>query len=259
MIRMTAISKSFERPGAAPSTAPSRLEVLREVDFEVEEGEFVAIVGPSGSGKTTLMNILGLLDRADAGDYRLLDRPVASLDGGELARMRNRTIGFVFQQFHLLPRTTAAENVELPLVYSDRDEESPRRGAEVITPEQKAVEALCRVGLEDRLRHYPSELSGGQQQRVAIARALVNEPRVILADEPTGNLDRASGREIMDLFRQLNRAGTTILLITHDPELARRASRIVRIDDGRIDGGRLSASPVEGGPRRASTEPEDSR
>ncbi len=228
MIEMTAIAKSFERPGG------SRLEVLREVDFDVEPGEFVAIVGPSGSGKTTLMNILGLLDRADAGDYRLLDRPVASLTAKELARMRNRTIGFVFQQFHLLPRTTAAENVELPLVYSDA------RG----DLEKRAVDALCRVGLEDRLSHYPSELSGGQQQRVAIARALVNEPRVILADEPTGNLDRASGREVMDLFSELNRTGTTILLITHDPELARGTSRVVRIDDGR-----LSACPPEGGKR----------
>ncbi len=218
MIQMNAISKSFERPGEG------HLEVLKDVDFEVDAGEFVAIVGPSGSGKTTLMNILGLLDRADAGDYQLLDRPVASLDARELARTRNRTIGFVFQQFHLLPRTTAVENVELPLVYSDiRDD-----------PEKRAVDALCRVGLEDRLSHYPSELSGGQQQRVAIARAVVNEPRVILADEPTGNLDRTSGQEIMDLFRELNRGGTTILLITHDAELARQASRVVRIDHGRL-------------------------
>ena len=245
MIRMTNVSKSFGRPGG------SRLEVLKAVDFEVQEGEFVAIVGPSGSGKTTLMNILGLLDRADAGDYRLLDRPVASLGTKELARIRNRTIGFVFQQFHLLPRTTAAENVELPLVYSDGSDESSRRGDNVISPEKKAVDALCRVGLEDRLGHFPSELSGGQQQRVAIARALVNEPRVILADEPTGNLDRASGREIMDLFAGLNRAGTTILLITHDPELARRASRIVRIDDGR-----LSPGPAGSGPTAAPTDRE---
>ena len=228
MIQMTNISKSFERPG------DSRLDVLKDVDFRVEAGEFIAIVGPSGSGKTTLMNILGLLDRADAGDYRLLDRPVASLDAKQLARMRNRTIGFVFQQFHLLPRTTATENVELPLVYSDGNDRSPRRGANITTPEKRAIDALCRVGLEDRLGHFPSELSGGQQQRVAIARALVNEPRVILADEPTGNLDRAAGREIMDLFARLNRAGTTILLITHDPELARRASRVVRIDDGKL-------------------------
>ena len=217
MIQMQGISKSFERPGE------SRLQVLDEVDFTVDEGEFVAIVGPSGSGKTTLMNILGLLDRPDAGDYSLGGRPVLSLDVKDLAQIRNRTIGFVFQQFHLLPRTTAAENVELPLLYCDAED-----------PEKQAVDALCRVGLEDRLTHWPSELSGGQQQRVAIARALVNDPRVILADEPTGNLDRASGQEIMELFKELHRGGTTILLITHDPELAAQASRVVRIDEGRL-------------------------
>ena len=217
MIRMKGISKSFQRPGE------ETLRVLDQVDFEVASGEFVAIVGPSGSGKTTLMNILGLLDRSDAGDYELLGSRVSDLPPAELARIRNRTIGFVFQQFHLLPRTTASENVELPLIYSD-----------VTDPERRAVEALARVGLEDRLTHYPSELSGGQQQRVAIARALVNDPDVILADEPTGNLDRASGGEIMNLFRQLNRSGSTILLITHDLDLAAQASRIVKIDSGRV-------------------------
>jgi putative ABC transport system ATP-binding protein len=199
------------------------LNVLRDVDFDVEPGEFVAIVGHSGSGKTTLMNILGLLDRPDAGEYRLADRPVSGLSAKELAETRNKTIGFVFQQFHLLPRTTATENVELPLIYSD-----------VKDTEKKAVDALCRVGLEDRLSHYPTELSGGQQQRVAIARALVNDPQVILADEPTGNLDRASGQDLMGLLHNLNRAGTTILLITHDTDIAHQASRVVRIEDGHL-------------------------
>ena len=188
-------------------------------------GEFVAIVGTSGSGKTTLMNILGLLDRPDSGDYDLQGQPVATLSPEQRAQLRNETIGFVFQQFHLLPRTTATENVELPLLYSAQSD---------IDISRKARDALCRVGLEERLTHYPSELSGGQQQRVAIARALVNDPGVILADEPTGNLDHASGRQIMDLFSELNRNGSTILLITHDEAVARSASRIVRIAEGQV-------------------------
>jgi putative ABC transport system ATP-binding protein len=219
MIRTDRLCKSFQRPDEP------RLQVLREVDFSVDEGEFVAITGPSGSGKTTLMNILGLLDRPDSGAYLLRGRPVAQLSASERAQVRNETIGFVFQQFHLLPRTTAMENVELPLLYS-RQTDGEIRG--------KARTALCRVGLEDRLTHYPDELSGGQQQRVAIARALVNDPGVILADEPTGNLDQQSGWQIMELFRELNRNGSTILLITHDPEIAGAASRVVRIDDGRL-------------------------
>ena len=217
MIKLEHINKSFERPGEG------ELKVLKDINFTVEKGEFVAIVGPSGSGKTTLMNILGLLDRPDSGGYILTGKAVSGMSAKELAKTRNRTIGFVFQQFHLLPRTTATENVELPLVYSDVGNRS-----------KKAVDALCRVGLEDRLSHYPSELSGGQQQRVAIARALVNEPDIILADEPTGNLDSASGRQIMDLFQDLNRSGSTILFITHNPQLAQRASRVVSIDEGRL-------------------------
>jgi putative ABC transport system ATP-binding protein len=221
MIQLRDISKSYERPGEGV------LKVLKEIDFKVEKGEFVAIVGPSGSGKSTLMNILGLLDTPDSGDYELLGSEVSSLSARELARTRNSTIGFVFQQFHLLPRTTAAENVELPLVYSD----SNKSGGGT---RKKAIDALCRVGLEDRLTHYPGELSGGQQQRVAIARALVNDPDVILADEPTGNLDQESGSQVMELFRDLNDSGSTILFITHDPKLASQASRVVRIDDGRL-------------------------
>ena len=221
MIQLRDISKSYKRPGEGV------LKVLKEIDFKVEKGEFVAIVGPSGSGKSTLMNILGLLDTPDSGDYELVGSRVSSLSAKELARTRNSTIGFVFQQFHLLPRTTAAENVELPLVYSD----SNKSGG---GSRKKAIDALCRVGLEDRLTHYPGELSGGQQQRVAIARALVNDPDVILADEPTGNLDQESGSQVMELFRDLNDSGSTILFITHDPKLASQASRVVRIDDGRL-------------------------
>ena len=219
MIKIRDLCKSFQRPGEAI------LNVLQEVDFSVDEGEFVAIVGPSGSGKSTLMNILGLLDRPDSGDYELNGKSVADLSPEERARARNEAIGFVFQQFHLLPRTTATENVELPMLYSKHSDADIRR---------KAREALCRVGLEERLTHYPSELSGGQQQRVAIARAIVNDPAVVLADEPTGNLDRKSGKQIMDLFRELNRNGSTILLITHDDSIANTASRVVHIDDGQL-------------------------
>ena len=219
MIRLRNISKSYQRPGEG------ELKVLKEVSFEVEQGEFVAIVGSSGSGKSTLMNILGLLDTPDSGEYELAGTNVSSLSASELARIRNSTIGFVFQQFHLLPRTTATENVELPLVYSNNTVGDTRK---------KAIDALCRVGLEERLTHYSAELSGGQQQRVAIARALINDPDIILADEPTGNLDQVAGRQIMDLFRELNSAGSTILLITHDPELASQASRVVYIDDGHL-------------------------
>ena len=219
MIRVRNLCKSFQRPGEGV------LHVLRNVDFDVDEGEFVAIVGASGSGKTTLMNILGLLDRPDSGEYELQGKRVSNLSPEERARVRNETIGFVFQQFHLLARTTATENVELPLLYSTTTDSDISR---------KAREALCRVGLEERLTHYPNELSGGQQQRVAIARALVNDPGVILADEPTGNLDRDSGARIMDLFRELNRNGSTILLITHDETVASSASRIVRIADGQV-------------------------
>jgi putative ABC transport system ATP-binding protein len=227
MIKIRNLCKSFQRPGEA------MLKVLHEVDFSVDEGEFVAIVGPSGSGKTTLMNILGLLDRPDSGEYELQGKPVAKLSPEERARVRNEAIGFVFQQFHLLPRTTATENVELPMLYSARSDAAIQK---------RAREALCRVGLEERLTHYPSELSGGQQQRVAIARALVNDPSVILADEPTGNLDQKSGRQIMELFRELNRNGSTILLITHDNAVANAASRIVHIDDGQLTEARMQVA-----------------
>jgi putative ABC transport system ATP-binding protein len=219
MINIENLCKSFQRPGE------DELHVLHDLDFRVEPGEFVAIVGTSGSGKTTLMNIIGLLDRADSGGYELQGQSVDKLSPEERAKLRNETIGFVFQQFHLLPRTTATENVELPLLYSSHND------ADI---SKKAREALCRVGLEERLTHYPSELSGGQQQRVAIARALVNDPGIILADEPTGNLDKESGAQIMNLFGDLNKNGSTILLITHDEQVASAASRVVRIADGQL-------------------------
>ena len=217
MIRLSNIRKSFTRPDQ------SQLDVLRGIDCEIGSGEFVAVIGPSGSGKSTLMNILGLLDHPDQGEYELAGRLVSDLEPNELASIRNRSIGFIFQQFHLLPRTTAVENVELPLIYSDADD-----------PEQRAIDALCRVGLENRLDHYPSQLSGGQQQRVAIARALVTDPDLILADEPTGNLDAEATEEIMQLLDQLHRGGRTIVLITHDPELADRCASVISIDGGRL-------------------------
>jgi ABC-type lipoprotein export system ATPase subunit len=217
MIRLSNIRKSFTRPDQ------SQLDVLRGIDCEIGSGEFVAVIGPSGSGKSTLMNILGLLDHPDQGEYELAGQLVSGLERNELASIRNRSIGFVFQQFHLLPRTTAVENVELPLIYSDADD-----------PEQRAIDALCRVGLENRLDHYPSQLSGGQQQRVAIARALVTDPDLILADEPTGNLDAEATEEIMQLLDQLHRGGRTIVLITHDPDLADRCASVISIDGGRL-------------------------
>jgi len=200
-------------------------EVLRGIGFRVGKGEFVAVMGASGSGKSTLMNILGALDRPTSGTYRLDGQDLSTLDDDALSRVRGRKIGFVFQQFHLLDRATAVRNVLLPLVYADGD------GGEGF---RRAEEALEAVGLGDRKQHRPGELSGGQQQRVAIARALVTDPAVILADEPTGNLDRESGLEVLSLFERLNRQGRTIVMITHDPSVAERAGRRLFLQDGRI-------------------------
>jgi len=198
---------------------------LRDVNLDVAQGEFLAIVGPSGSGKSTMMHILGCLDRPTAGTYTLAGTPIEDLDDDGLARVRSRTIGFVFQSYNLLPRTSALDNVATPLLY---------QGAGRAERVRRAKAALERLGLGDRMDHEPSELSGGQQQRVAIARALVTDPALILADEPTGNLDQATGHEVLELFRELHAAGSTIVLITHDAEVAQAASRQVHIRDGRL-------------------------
>ncbi|WEG10686.1 ABC transporter ATP-binding protein [Microbacterium horticulturae] len=200
-------------------------EALRGIDLTVDEGEYVAIVGPSGSGKSTLMNVLGCLDVLTSGSYRLGGEDVEKLSEVALARVRNRQIGFVFQQFHLLPSLTALRNVELPMVYG-QVEKNERR--------ERAAAALERVGLADRLNNRPGELSGGQQQRVAVARALAGDPTMILADEPTGNLDSASTDDVLGLFDELHAAGRTIVLITHEHDVARRARRMVTVRDGLI-------------------------
>jgi len=201
------------------------VQALRGIDLDIREGEFVAIMGPSGSGKSTLMHIIGLLDTPTDGRYTLGNVPVAGMREDELARLRNRKIGFVFQAFFLLPRLIAQRNVELPLVY---------RGLPFSERQRRAHAALQAVGLEDRLYHYPNELSGGQKQRVAIARALVQEPDILLADEPTGNLDSQASLEVLDLFDDLHRQGKTIIMVTHEPDVGARAKRIVRMHDGRI-------------------------
>lgn len=201
------------------------IPVLRGINLVVEEGEFVAIMGPSGAGKSTLMHILGCLDVPTRGKYVLDGEDVSLMNDTHLSQVRNRKLGFVFQAFYLVPWATALENVMLPFLYSDR----PPRDAR-----QRAVDALTRMGMGDRLRHKPSELSGGQQQWVAIARAIVNNPSLLLADEPTGNLDSASSREVMEIFQEMNREGRTIVLITHDQEVAAYASRRIILRDGRI-------------------------
>jgi putative ABC transport system ATP-binding protein len=201
------------------------VHALRGVTLSVRKGEFVAVMGSSGSGKSTLMNILGCLDKPTAGDFRLDGKPIAKLNSDGLARLRNQTLGFVFQSFNLLSRTTALENVELPLMYADVPATERHR---------RAREALGRVGLASRVDHHPNQMSGGQQQRVAIARALVTTPKVILADEPTGNLDSETSIEVMTLFQDLWSAGITILLVTHEPDIAAFAGRVISMKDGRV-------------------------
>jgi len=224
MIELQSVNKIYTPPGRPP------VHALRDVSLRIDRGEFVAIAGSSGSGKSTLMSILGLLDRPTSGHYVFDGNNVAGFDARQQARFRNERVGFVFQSFHLLPRTSALDNVELPLLYSRRSEFDGRG--------RKALEI---VGLSDRIHHTPSELSGGQQQRVAIARALVNEPDLLLADEPTGNLDARSALEIMSVLRDLNRAGRTIVLVTHDAAMAEHAQRVVHIEEGNVtsDEGRV--------------------
>jgi putative ABC transport system ATP-binding protein len=226
MIEMKEVRKVY-------ATGRVQVEALRGLDLEIGAGEYVAVVGPSGSGKSTLMNILGCLDTPTSGTYVLSGEAVAGLDRNRLAEIRNRKIGFVFQNFNLLPYATALENVELPLLFA---------GTPAAERRERATAMLARVGLGDRMDHRPTELSGGQMQRVAIARALVNRPAIVLADEPTGNLDSASGQAIVGLFSELHAAGQTIIMITHDGAVARLASRVVRIQDGLVVEDRQAAA-----------------
>lgn len=218
LVRLSKVNKIYK-------TGEISFHALKNINLIIKQGEFVAIIGASGSGKSTLMNIIGLLDQPTSGIYELEGINTSKLQENDLAGIRNKKIGFVFQSFNLLPRTTALDNVAMPLIYGgiSKDERL-----------QKAKVALKQVGLEDKLTSHPNQLSGGQQQRVAIARALVNDPEMILADEPTGNLDSKSGQEIMGIFKKLNREGKTIIMITHETEIAKNAKKVIRIKDGEI-------------------------
>jgi putative ABC transport system ATP-binding protein len=223
LIRMEGVSKTYDAGELA-------VQALRGIDLSIEKGQMVAIIGPSGSGKSTLMHILGCLDAPSTGTYRLDGRDVSQLSGFQLAAIRNQKIGFVFQTFNLLPKASLLRNVELPLLYA---------GVSGSERKQIALEALRKVSLAERAKHRPSELSGGQRQRAAIARAIVNGPSLILADEPTGNLDTKTGLEILGIFDEMNARGETIVIVTHDPRIAERCSRIVQIVDGLIEDDRL--------------------
>lgn len=219
LVKLTKINKTYR------ISKDISFQALKNINLSIREGEFVAIVGPSGSGKSTLMNILGLLDRPTFGSYELEGKDVSHLSEKELAQVRNKKIGFVFQQFNLLNRTSILDNVALPLVYA---------GVSNKEREEKAKKVLEQVGLGDKLQNRPNQLSGGQQQRAAIARALVMDPQIILADEPTGNLDTKTGEQIIDIFRKLNKQGKTIILITHELSIARQAQKIINVRDGEI-------------------------
>ncbi|HZE89804.1 MAG TPA: ABC transporter ATP-binding protein [Verrucomicrobiae bacterium] len=228
MIRFTDVHKVYD-------AGENSVHALRGLDFEIGSGEYIAIMGPSGSGKSTLMHILGCLDVPTQGEYYLAGTPVSQMGSRELAKVRNQRVGFVFQTFNLLPRASIVRNVELPMLYAGLGRGERR---------DRALKALGRVGLAERAKHLPSQLSGGQRQRVAIARALVNAPSIVLADEPTGNLDRKTGQEILGIFDELRSQGHTVIVVTHDVEVAARAQRIIRIVDGLIESAVPQAEPA---------------
>ncbi len=227
---------SMKNLGKTYKNGHIEVEALKNANINIYKEEFVAIMGPSGSGKSTLMNIIGCLDRSTNGEYWLDGVNISSLNEGELAKIRNLKIGFVFQSFNLLPRITALQNVELPMIYAGIGSKERRR---------RASAALERVGLEERMHHKPNEMSGGQKQRVAIARALVNSPSIILADEPTGNLDSTSSEEIMAVFQDLNREGVTLVLVTHEPDIAEHTKRVLKFRDGFLKSDELVLNPLD--------------